>query len=660
MDRNEKIAAMHLKRKAILYIRQSTMRQVYMNTESTIRQYALKERLNHLGWDDGMIEIIDCDLGRSGSETTSRDGFRQMLADVGEGNIGAIACIECSRLSRSSGDWGRLMEICALSDTILIDDDGIYNPNDFNDRLLLGLKGTMSEAELHFLQERMRGGALSKAKRGELRSSLPTGYLYDEAGKVMKDPDMQVQNAIMLFFESFRICGAATKLAAYYGEKGYLIPTDRNKGFKNKSDIYWDILTPSRACHILQSPTYAGTYVYGRYQQKNTVKGRKRRSALEEQWISNIESHHEAYITLDEYRNNCEMLRLNQTRSGASPVREGKALIQGIAICSQCGRKMSVHYKVIKDNVYWLYVCTNILKGDPYSHKHISVSGRVIDDVISDIILKRLTPETVKAAEDVLRELEKRKRNEDNYFVMQVEKAKYEVDLAKKRYMNADPENRLVSAELERLWNERMNQLARAEAELRKSKASSDFAHTKTDMEMLLRLPEKLREAWNNDALCITDKKRIVRCLIEDITLNVSDNEIQIGVRFKGGLTESISIPHPVRKYETWMTNPEIIEYIREASRKNTVEEIVEHLNGTGKKAGKGSPFTLAGVRSLQYRHGIPSLKEHLRSIGYLSTINKAKQMGISVDALHKRRLNGTFTGIYIKTTGGGDYMFAP
>lgn len=213
MGRNEKIEAVHLKRKAILYIRQSTMRQVFENTESTLRQYALKERLIKLGWNRDMIEVIDCDLGQSGAEASSGNGFRHMLADAGEGNVGAIACIECSRLSRSSGDWGRLTEICALSGTILIDDDGIYDPNDFNDRLLLGLKGTMSEAELHFIRERMRGGALNKAGRGELKSSLPVGYLYDEEGNVVKDPDIQIQEAITLFFEAFRICGTAHRLA---------------------------------------------------------------------------------------------------------------------------------------------------------------------------------------------------------------------------------------------------------------------------------------------------------------------------------------------------------------------------------------------------------------------------------------------------------------
>ena len=661
MGRAEKIEVMHLKRKAILYIRQSTMRQVLINTESTIRQYALKDRLINLGWDDSMIETIDCDLGRSGTEIVCRDGFRQMMADVGEGIVGAIACIECSRLSRSSGDWGRLMEICALSDTILIDDDGIYNPNDFNDRLLLGLKGTMSEAELHFLRERMRGGTLSKAKRGELRTRLPVGYLYDEAGKVVKDPDMQVQDAINLLFESYRICGTTHRLALYYSEKGYLFPSDKNRGFGRKSDIYWDTLTPVRALIALRSPVYAGVYVFGRTQMKYTVKGKKCTKIPEESWISNIENHHESYITLEDYRMNCATLLANRTCNGATPPREGNALIQGIAFCSRCGKKMSINYNDNKKTVNWYYTCDHATKEEYHSNKQrLCVSGRTIDGAISDVILQRLTPAAVKAAEEVTLELGKRKSTEDSYYVMQVEKASYEVDLARRRYMNADPENRLVSAELERLWNEKMNGLAKAEVELRKSRELSDYGQKEIDTDRLLCLPEKLQEAWHSNTLCIKDKKRIVRCLIDYVTLNTSENEIQAGVKFKGGLIESIILSRPRKNYEIWTTNPEIVEYIREASKVKMAREIMEHLNNTGKKTGKGLSFTITTVRDLQRSYGIPSLKEYLLSKGYLSTKDKARQMGISAFILNKRRLDGKYPGICVKTTSDGNYLFAP
>ena len=661
MNRTEKINRTHIERKAIVYLRQSSMRQVYENTESTLRQYALKDKLIGLGWAVDMVETIDCDLGRSGVETSARPGFRQMLADVGEGIVGAVACIECSRLSRHSGDWGRLMEICAIGGTILIDDDGIYDPNDFNDRLLLGLKGTMSEAELHFLRSRMRGGALSKAARGELRYTLPVGYVYDESGRTMKDPDIQVQEAVSLFFESFRICGTAGRLASYYGEKGFLFPTDRNRGFKNKTDIYWDALTPSRAHTVLRSPFYAGVYTYGRIQTRNTVNGKKRRSVAEDDVISYVEDHHEPYITLDEYKSNCETLSANYTRGGESAPRNGNALLQGIAICGKCGNRLSVNYKSIKDTTYWQYTCNNTLKGAPFSHKScMTASGRIVDQAVSDVILQRLTPEAVKAAEMVWQELAGRKSSEAQYFIMQVEKARYEAEAAKKRYMLADPENRLVAAELERLWNERMTLLAKASDELHKHKSRNQTVNAAPDIVQLLDLPEALESAWKNNTLDITDKKRIVRCLVEDITIAPVDNEIMIGIRFTGGLAESIKVKRPLKKYETWTTDHDIVEFIRDASKQFTEEEIAKNLNDAGKKPGMGSEFTLSCVRGIQYKYGIPSLKKHLRSKGYLSTEEKAQQLGMSTSALNKRRALGMYDGHVVKTTGSGDYMFAP
>ena len=661
MNRIAKIESTHLERKAILYIRQSTMRQVYENSESTARQYALKEKLIGLGWMQNMIEIIDCDLGRSGAEATGRTGFRQMLADVGEGNVGAVACLECSRLSRHSGDWLRLMEICALSNTILIDDDGIYDPNDFNDRLLLGLKGTMSEAELHFLRGRMRGGALSKAERGDLRFFLPVGYVYDRAGKIVKDPDMQIQEAVALFFESFRICGTANKLAKYYREKEYMFPTDRNRGFGSETDIYWEPLTPSRAYKVLRTPSYAGIYVYGSSKVVDTVNGKKRKRIDEENVISFIEDHHEGYITLDEYRSNGEILSSNYTRNGASVPREGCALLPGIVLCAKCGRKMTVNYKTGENYTYWQYICGNTGGEQAYSHEHsICISGRSVDQAVSELVLQKLTPEAVKSAAEVQKELTNRKHSENQYFIMQIEKARYEAELAKKRYMLADPENRLVAAELERLWNDQINQLSKATEALHKHKSKNATDQVDNDMVHLYGLPEKLEYAWQNDGLNIVDKKRILRCLIEDVTLNLNGDDIQIGIRFIGGLTESLKVQRPPKKYETWTTSPEIVEYVREASKKHTVDEMVEHLNSQGKTSGKGFAFTSASVRNIQYHYEIPSLKASLRSKGYLSTEEKARQMGISPSTLNKRRKSGSYSGIYVKTTGGGDYLFAP
>ncbi len=661
MEQSSKIQEKHLKRKAILYVRQSTMRQVYENTESTLRQYALRDKLIQFGWNEEMIEIIDCDLGQSGADMKNRQGFRQMLADVGEGRVGAIASIECSRLSRSSGDWGRLTEICGLGHTLLIDDDGVYNPNDFNDRLLLGLKGTMSEAELHFLRERMRGGALNKAVRGELKNPLPVGYLYDEAGRIIKDPDLQVQSAIELFFRSFRICGSATSLAAYYAEKGYLFPTDRNRGHSIKSDIYWDYLTSSRAIYALKTPTYAGIYVYGRTQSCPTLNGNKVKAMQPEDWHSYIENHHEAYITIEEFNTNRSMLAANNTKKNGSAPREGNALLQGIVICSKCGRHMNTSYKKYDKKLVGMYQCIRIAKGEPFWHeKCVCISSSVVDKAVEAVLMDKLTPEAIRSANEVQKELEKRRHDTNNFFAMQVEKARYESELARKRYMNADPENRLVCSELERIWNEKMGILSKCEAEYKRREMESAATSQPYDISSLLEFPEKFKEAWFGRKLDMVTKKRILRCLVKDVTLSGDAKHIQIGIRFSGGAEELVETDRPPKKYETWTTDPEIVEYIRNESRKHTVGEIVSMLNNKGIKSGKGNPFTRSIVRGIQYSYGIPSLKQYLKANGYLSTEEKAKELGITSNALNKRRISGKYPGDVVKTTDGGDYMYGP
>lgn len=307
---NGKITSRHLAKMAYLYIRQSTLRQVQENTESTLRQYALRDKLVSLGWDRDDIEVIDCDLGRSGKAADNREGFQQLVSCVANGQAGAVACIEASRLSRCSGDWGRLVEYCAMTDTLLIDVDGIYNPNDFNDRLLLGLKGTMSEAELHFLQERMRGGLLNKAKRGELKKPLPIGYLYDECDRIVKDSDMQVREAIALFFRTFRIVGTAHGMAGYYKKKGYLFPRRVHKGYR-KGELIWTELVNSRILDTLHNPVYAGIYHYGEKQTVWTKDGKRIRPMPKEDWHVFIKDHHEGYISYEDFEMNERILEEN-------------------------------------------------------------------------------------------------------------------------------------------------------------------------------------------------------------------------------------------------------------------------------------------------------------------------------------------------------------
>ena len=355
-----KLKATHLERSAYLYIRQSTLRQVYENTESTKRQYALKKKAVVLGWQEDSIITIDNDLGISGASSGLREGFKRLVAEVGMGHAGIVISIEVSRLSRNSSDWLRLLEICAITDTLIMDEDGIYDTNDFNDRLLLGLKGTMSEAEIHFLQARMRGGIISKARRGELKRALPAGYVYNENDKIVKDPDLNVQNALDLFFKTFKRTGSACTTVRQFNKLDLKIPKRFLRGFR-KGELAWNPLTHSRSLRLLHNPIYAGIYYYGRQQTKKTINGKRQVNMPVESWHAYMPDAHPAYISRDEFEDNVKKLKENAYAYGEdrkkSPPREGPALLQGIAICGICGRRMSVNYQQNCSKLVSIYIC---------------------------------------------------------------------------------------------------------------------------------------------------------------------------------------------------------------------------------------------------------------------------------------------------------------
>jgi DNA invertase Pin-like site-specific DNA recombinase len=354
-----KVTAQHLQRSAYLYVRQSTLRQVMENTESTHRQYALKEKAKALGWNEGQVVVIDCDLGQSGASAADRAGFQRLAAEVGLGRAGIVMGLEVSRLARNSADWHRLLEICALTQTLILDEDGVYDPGHFNDRLLLGLKGTMSEAELHLIRARMRGGVLSKAKRGELRLPLPVGLVYDDDQRVVLDPDRQVQQAVRYFFETFQRTGAATATVRQFRREGVLFPRHRVGG---EGELLWKPLTHGTALAVLHNPRYAGAFYYGSTKCWKDINGKVRRKMLPlEQWPFLIKDSHPGYLRWEDFLENVERLRNNaQARGlhpGGHPAREGPALLQGIVLCGQCGQPMGVHYVRQKAGEVPVYIC---------------------------------------------------------------------------------------------------------------------------------------------------------------------------------------------------------------------------------------------------------------------------------------------------------------
>ena len=436
-----KLKATHLERSAYLYIRQSTLRQVYENTESTKRQYALKKKAVALGWSEDSIITIDNDLGVSGTSSDLREGFKKLVAEVGMGHAGIVVSIEVSRLSRNSSDWLRLLEICAITDTLIMDEDGIYDTNDFNDRLLLGLKGTMSEAEIHFLHARMRGGTISKARRGELKRALPAGYVYNENDKIIMDPDLGVQNALNLFFKTFKRTGSACATVREFNKKNLKIPKRFLNGFR-KGELTWNPLTHSRSLRLLHNPIYAGIYYYGRQQIKKTVNGKKSLNMPIESWHAYMPDAHPGYITRDWFEENVKKLKENSYAYGEdrrrSPAREGPALLQGIIVCGICGRRMSVRYQKNCSKLVPIYMC---IKDYIENGKKVcqTVMGEKVDEEIGELLLEMLNPLAIKAAVKVEDELKKRKLEADNFYRQQVERAKYDMEIARKRYMLVDP-----------------------------------------------------------------------------------------------------------------------------------------------------------------------------------------------------------------------------
>jgi hypothetical protein len=542
--------------------------------------------------------------------------------------------------------------------TLLIDADGVYDPNDFNDRILLGLKGTISEAELHFLHSRMMGGRLNKAKRGELRIKLPAGYVYDGGGRVVKDPNADVRGAVQLLFDTFQKIGTVRGTVVFFRENGYKFPVDCGSGFA-PDEIKWKPLYQSKAWNILHDPVYAGVYAYGRRELHQTVDKKRLVIKPEEEWTVRIENHHEGYINIDDYYSNIEKIKSNYVKEGRSIPREGEALMQGMAICGKCGLRMQNRYYKggNGDKQYHYYICGVDIQGVGAT-KCQSVRGVELDAAISEMLLESLTPLAINNAIEIEQESKRRKAASDNYFLMQVERARYEVDLAKKRYMNVDPQNRLVAFELERLWNEKIVDLSKAEEELNRHNREKACSSGNSIANNLSGLPDDVREIWYSGKMRVQDKKRILRCLIENITITRRAETTTLGVLYKTGATKVIECENLKPAYMLRTTSNEVIEYIREKSTTHPTDEVSDLLNQNGYKTGMGEDFTSKKVRWIIKSYGIVSFEQNLREKGYLYVEEKASLLGITPLHLGKLRRKGK-SDDWVKVD-GNMYMHAP
>jgi DNA invertase Pin-like site-specific DNA recombinase len=622
-----KITGSHLERVAVVYLRQSSPRQVRENFRSTERQYALAEEAARLGWEHERIVVVDGDLGISGrfSDTQARQGYKQLVARVCLGEVGAIFGLEVSRLARSNAETQRLLEFCALTDTLVIDTDGVYDLQNFNDRLLLGLKGQMSEAELHLIASRLQGAKRAAAERGELRFPLPVGYVYDEEGRTMTDPDEEVRAAIADVFKAFEQTGSAYGVVGVF--KGRRFPK-RAYGGAWAGELRWGELTHPRVLGVLSNPCYAGAYVFGRYRSRRTVRpdGTITTTVTElprSEWPVVIPDHHSGYISWEQYLANERRLAANDTRGGQRPPREGGAICQGIVRCGSCGRSMSTRYT--REGGY--YECTHSRADHVATPGCRSVKTTVVDELVARRLLEALAPEEIALALAAADEVADRRARSTRAVELRVERARYEAIRAERAFHACEPENRLVARSLETRWEQKLRELAEAEAEL----AEENKPAPEPSREQLEALARDLPKLWAADSTADRDRKRLLRAMIADITLTSepTGRELQVGIRWRSGASEQHTVLRPKTRQEVIRTPAEAIELTRRLAQTHTNAQIAERLNAAGLSAGTGGPFKAEHVQWIRWRHKIPYPTSYARA-GELTVSQVAERFAIS------------------------------
>ena len=625
---SQKVTANHLKRDAYLYVRQSTLRQVIENTESTQRQYALKQRAVALGWPAERIVVIDNDQGQSGASAADREGFQRLVADVGMGRAGIVLGLEVSRLARNSSDWHRLLEICALSDTLILDEDGLYDSSHFNDRLLLGLKGAMSE--LHVLRARLQGGLMNKARRGELRFILPVGLIYDVRDRVTLDPDQQVQQAFRTFFQAYEQTGSACRVVKFFKQQGLVFPRRLRRGAR-KGELIWGPLGHNRALQVLHNPRYAGAFVWGRYRVARCGWPRGPQRLSPDEWQVVIPEAHAGYISWDTYQRNLRRLHESAQARGLdrrqSPSGEGPALLQGLAMCGLCGKRMTLRYHQRRERLVPTYICQRegIERGEPLCQ---TVPGGPIDDAISEMLLEAMTPVALNIALAVQQELDQRIEEVDRLRRQQIERARYEAELAQRRFMQVDPGNRLVADTLESDWNDKLRMLADAQEQYRQQQQADRLLFDAQQRQQIFSLTTDLPRLWRDPKTPDRERKRIVRLLLDDVTLIKADR-VTAHVRFRGGATRTLSLPRPLLACDVRRTSQEVVVEIDRLLNEHTCAEIADVLNKRGFHPGAAGRFTARIVARLRRCYGLKDRYTRLRATGKLTLGELAKQLDV-------------------------------
>jgi DNA invertase Pin-like site-specific DNA recombinase len=638
---NPKITEHHWSKPAYIYLRQSTPGQVRHHQESTERQYALREKALELGWNESLIRTLDGDLGKSGTEMATRQDFKTLVADVSMGQVGAVFALEVSRLARSNLDWHRLLELCALTETLVIDEDGCYNPADFNDGLLLGLKGTMAQAELHFLRVRLLGGKLNKAKKGELRFPLPVGFCYDEERRIILDPDEEVRGAVSLVFRLFRETGTAFAVMQRFAESELRFPK-RSYGGAWDGKLIWGRLTHGRVLGMLKNPSYAGRYVFGRYQYRREISPageiQKRMHAVAmADWRVSLQEHHEGYITWEEFLKNQDRLEKNRTNGEEmvlnGPAREGMALLQGLLLCGHCGRALTVRYTG-NGGIYPCYQCNWLRREGLASKDCMSFRCNLLDAAIVEQVLETLQPAELDLALAALHELESRDQTILRQWQMRLERAEYEAALAERRYQEVDPSQRLVAATLEKRWNAALLQLE----ELKKQ--ADEFQHQKTRVTTaeqkakVLALARDLPRLWHAHTTQAKDRKRMLRLLIKDIAVEKPNRkQLAVHLRWQGGASTDLCVQIPPSRADRLRYPTAVVDRVRDLAQSLPNAEIAEHLNREGYVSALGKVFTGSMIQWIRYRYQIP--KVTLARPEELTVEEVAKHFGVSPNVVY-------------------------
>ena len=609
MTDHSKIKPAHLQRDAFVYVRQSTPSQVEHNRESTERQYALANRAVELGWPRQHVTVVDEDLGLSGASADKRSGFARLIAAVAMRLVGIVLGLEVSRLARNNADWYRLLDLCAMTDTLIGDADGLYHPAWFNDRLLLGLKGTMSEAELHIIRARLEGGIRNKAARGELRRGLPTGFIWgEEEGQVLLHPNEAVRDAIRCVFARFAELGSARRVWLWLRSEGLSFPSQYNDG----TDVRWGDPTYTAIHSILTNPVYAGAYVYGKSRHERVLDEdgkikRRSRKLPQSQWAVLIHEHHQGYIDRATYDANQTRLGTNirpRPHQPGGAVREGAALLQGIATCGHCGRKLRTQYPGRNARPGYYCAGKNIVNGRGIFC--LNIGGVQLDQAVADALLEALKPAAFEATLEATRQLESNHDTALAQWRLAVERAGYEAQRAERRYRAVDPENRLVARGLEAEWEQRLSALDQARTALQRKSQLHPLTLSAEDYKRIQALGSDLKSVWAAPTTTDRDKKELLRTLLEEVIITVQRDDFRahLTLRWRGGMIGELDVHLPRLNPARIRTDEDTVELVRRLAVHYPDGVIAGILNRQGRKTVRDERFTANQVGSLRrYRN---------------------------------------------------------